>query len=124
MKSENIFIGDICQITKVNRIPGTINGILKNPILEYLLTERLEIIAVSIKKNALLRKINDDKYQDIETKIKYDNSPMYTVGNMFIKEESLIPLNSLFKEEKLEKNLTRRKALTKYNTLKQRAYEK
>ena len=123
MKTENIFIGDIGQITKINRIPGKIEGLLKNPILEYLLTERMEIIGVPIKKHVLLRKINDYTYQDIETRKKYSNIPEYTVGSLIVLEETLIPINILFKKEQLEKNLTRRKIKKLYNNLKQKVCE-
>ena len=73
MKNENIFIGNICQITNIRRIPGQITGAFNNPFLEYLLTEREQREGTIIKRNALIRKINDWAYQDIETRILYKN---------------------------------------------------
>ena len=50
MKNENIFIGNICQITNIRRIPGQVTGMFKNPYLEYLLTEREEQECIIIKR--------------------------------------------------------------------------
>lgn len=123
MKNENIFIGDICQVIKINHIPGKISGILKNPYLEYLLTARSEIEYTIIKSGALLRKINDYTYPNLETKQKYRYEAEDELGMMFINEKTLIPYNSLFKQEETDKYITRRRILKKYNDLKQKVYE-
>ena len=92
MKNEDIFIGQVFQITKVTKIPGKITGYLDNPILEYFLTEK-EIVEAEVVKIALLRK-KQGSYYDLETKREYRKNGT-KVGDTFIskKQGILIPIN-------------------------------
>ena len=116
MKNETIFIGQICQVTKVNRIPGHVTGLLGNDLLEYFLTEKMEITG-EIIDTTILRKIYSDTYIDLITKKKYKTISM-ELGKLFIREETLIPINKILPEKEKGKNITRRKVLKRFKELK------
>ena len=116
MKNETLFIAQIYQVVKAKRIPGQIRGIISNPLLEYMLTERLEIEGKFVKET-LLRKVSDDKYFDLKDKEIYTNRGR-KIGDLFVREETLMPINEILPSEEKGKNITKRKALKRYNLAK------
>lgn len=115
MKIEDIYIGWIYQVTKENYIPGILRDYTPNCLIEYFLTSKSVIEAKTLKL-ALLRK-KEWSYQELETRKKY-NEYYFEVGDTFIIPNELIPFATALLPEEPPKNLSKRKALKKFQEIK------
>lgn len=120
MKNNELFIGKIMQITGEENISGKASGLLDNPLLEILLTEK-SIQELTQVKIALLHYTGFGIYKDLEDRKEYHTEGI-DVGDKFVypgeKNKYLFSINLILPEHEKGKNLTRRKALKRFKEYK------
>lgn len=121
MKYENVFIGEIYQITKCRGYYLKTSELADEFQREYFIEEGIEYIPrfeieKEFVKYAILKKLLFDRYQDLETKIIYRSSST-KLGKMIVDEETLLPFNQALEQKETVKYITKKRVLQKYNQL-------
>ena len=117
MDANYLFIGDICKLESITSSNDTLYSNQKEISIEDYLNEQFTYNAKKVTTTVLYQLGNVNKiYLDIRSLKKYTGEYLdVTVGEYFINEESLIPLNNILSHEERNQDLTRKKVLTRFN---------